>query len=69
MKHVKRVKGERFVYWQHEDMYLGYMEEFPDYWTQGKSLKELKENLNDLRKDLAGGAIPEVRRVAELRVS
>ena len=29
-------------------MWLGYLEEFPDYVTQGESLGELEENLRDL---------------------
>ena len=38
----------RYVYWQDEDMWLGYVEEFPDYMTQGASLEELQENLRDI---------------------
>ncbi len=49
-------------------MWLGYLEEFPDYMTQGETLDELKENLSDLYKDLTSGEIPGVRRVAELQV-
>ena len=49
-------------------MWLGYLEEFPDYLTQGESLAELEEHLRDLYRDLTSGAIPGVRRVAELSV-
>lgn len=59
----------RFTHWQDGDVWLGYLEEFPDYWTQGYSLHELKANLTDLYRDLAGGLIPHVRRVAELQVA
>ena len=31
----------RYVHWQRDDMWLGYLEEFPDYWTQGKSLDDM----------------------------
>ncbi len=48
----------RYVYWQDEDMWLGYLEEFPDYMTQGTSLEELQENLRDIYDDLTGGKIP-----------
>lgn len=58
----------RYIYWQDEDMWLGYLEEFPDYMTQGETLGELKENLKDLYKDLTSGSIPGVRRIAELQV-
>ena len=49
-------------------MWLGYLEEFPDYLTQGESLGELEENLRDLYRDLNSGEIPGARRVAELSV-
>ncbi len=61
-------KTIKFVYWQDGDMWLGYLEEYPDYMTQGVTLDELKENLKDLFKDLSSGAIPCVRKVAELEV-
>jgi len=58
----------RYVYWQDDDMWLGYLEGFPDYMTQGKSPEDLKEHLVDLYRDLTSGQIPCVRRVAELDV-
>ena len=63
------MKTMRYVYWQDEDMWLGYLEEFPDYLTQGESIEELQENLTDLYGDLTSGQIPGVRRVAELQVT
>jgi predicted RNase H-like HicB family nuclease len=59
----------RYVYWQADDLWLGYLEEFPDYWTQGESLEDLKEHLRDLHDDLSNDRIPEVRRTAELEVN
>ena len=53
----------RFVHWQDNGMWLGYLEEFPDYMTQGQTLEELQSNLRDLYKDLTSGVIPGVRRV------
>ncbi len=58
----------RFIYWQDNNMWLGYLEEYPDYMTQGETLDELKENLRDLFNDLSSGTIPCVRRVAQLEV-
>jgi hypothetical protein len=63
------MKAVRYVYWQDEDMWLGYVEDYPDYMTQGETLEELQENLKDLYSDLTGGQIPGVRRVAELRIA
>ncbi|TYP69459.1 MULTISPECIES: type II toxin-antitoxin system HicB family antitoxin [Nitrosomonas] len=49
-------------------MWLGYLDEFPDYMTQGESLEELKENLKDIYKELTDGHIPAVRHHAELNM-
>jgi predicted RNase H-like HicB family nuclease len=57
------------VYWECEDGWLGYLQEYPDYWTQGESLDDLKEHLKDLYKDVTSGEIPGIRRVEELVVS
>lgn len=58
----------RYIYWQDHGMWVGHLEEFPDYMTQGESFEELQENLRDLLRDLTGGEIPGVRRVAELSI-
>jgi predicted RNase H-like HicB family nuclease len=58
-----------YVYWQEEDAWLGYLEEFPDYWTQGESLDDLVEHLKELYLDLSSGEIPGIRRVGELTIS
>lgn len=48
-------------------MFLGYLEEFPDYVTQGKTLKELQVNLKDIFDEVTSGNIPGVRHVAEMQ--
>jgi len=63
------MKTIKYIYWQDEDMWLGYLEEYPDYWTQGKTIEELEENLRDIYQELTGGSIPYVRKVAELKVA
>lgn len=57
-----------FTYWRDGDWWLGYLDEFPDHWTQGESMEDLKTMLADLYKDLASGEIPGVRRRAELEL-
>ena len=59
----------KYIHWQDGDCWLGYLEEYPDYWTQGESLDDLLEHLRDLHDDLTGGQIPGTRKVGELVVS
>ena len=60
---------KKYVYWEDEGMWLGYLVEYPDYMTQGETLEELKDNLKDIYKELTSGSIPCARKVAELEVS
>jgi predicted RNase H-like HicB family nuclease len=59
----------KYTYWQDDDMWLGYLEEYADYMTQGENLEKLQENLKDIYLELISGTIPSVRHVAELAVS
>lgn len=59
---------QRYVYWQDGEYWLGYLEEFPDYMTQGMTLTELQENLRDIYAEVMSGNIPGVRHLAELEV-
>ena len=49
---------KKYIYWQDEDMWLGYLEEYPDYMTQGETIEELEGNLRDIYKELSDGNIP-----------
>ena len=62
-------KTEKYIYWQDGETWLGYLEEYPDYWTQRESEEQLRENLLDIYKDLTSGTIPNVRRRADLEVA
>ena len=63
------MERKKYVYWRDEDLWIGYLEEYPDYMTQGETLNELKENLIDIFKELSSGNIPNVRKVAELELA
>lgn len=58
-----------YTYWQDGEFFLGRLNEFPDYETQGFSKAELLENLKDLLAELESGQVPFVRRVEELIVA
>ena len=47
-----------FTYWQDNGMWLGYLDEFPDYMTQGTSLDDLKEHLVDIHNEVIAKKIP-----------
>lgn len=59
----------KIIYWEEEGAWLGYLAEFPDYWTQGETLDDLREHLRDLYADLSSGEIPGIRRAEELLLS
>jgi len=59
----------KYIYWKDGKFWLGYLEDYPDYMTQGTSLEELKINLKDIYSDLTSGQIPNVRKKGELEVA
>ena len=63
------MKQTGFVYWQDGEMWLGYLEELPDYVTQGETLADLEAHLRDIYEDVTSGKIPQARRRAELAVA
>jgi predicted RNase H-like HicB family nuclease len=56
----------KYVHWQEGDAWLGYLADYPDYWTQGDTLDDLLDHLRDLYQDLTSGEIPGIRKVGEL---
>ena len=59
----------KIVYWEDDGRWLGYLREFPDYWTQGDTLDDLEAHLRDLYVDLTSGVLTGIRRVADLAVA
>jgi len=58
-----------FTYWQEKDgKFLGYLNDYPDHWTQGESLEDLMEHLKDLHSTFTGDPIPGIKKTAELEV-
>lgn len=52
-----------YTYWQEPDgMWLGYMNDYPDYMTQGHTLVELQEMLRDVVSAVRDGALPDCSR-------
>ncbi len=63
------MQAVKIIVWEEDGAWLGYLQDYPDYWTQGETLDDLKTHLNDLYQDVAGGAIPGIRRVEEMVIS
>lgn len=55
-----------YTFWQDGEFFIGHLNEYPDYETQGYSKDELVENLKDLLVDLESKEVPYVRKVEEL---
>ena len=59
----------KFTYWQETDgKYLGYLNDYPDHWSQGESLDDLKEHLKDLHEEFSKGDLPGIKKVEEIEV-
>ena len=59
----------KIVCWEEDGSWVGYLQEFPDYWTQGDTQEDLESHLRDLYKDLTSDELPGIRRVADSPVA
>ncbi|MBM4017800.1 MAG: type II toxin-antitoxin system HicB family antitoxin [Planctomycetes bacterium] len=50
------------IYWKGKKFWLGKLKEHPQIMTQGRTLKELEENLRDAYKMMAISEVPERHR-------
>jgi len=63
------MKTIQYTFWQDGEFFLGYLNDFPEYETQGLSKEELLENLKDLIIDINSGEIPYIRKVEEMAIA
>ena len=59
----------KFTSWQDGDYFIGFLNDYPDYLTQGMNREELADNLKSLLIDLESNQIPYIRKVEELLVA
>ena len=58
-----------FTHWTEGDgKFLGYLNDYPDHWTQGDTFEDLQEHLRDLYTLFSGDPIQGIRKVSELEV-
>jgi predicted RNase H-like HicB family nuclease len=59
----------QITYWREPDgRFLGYLNDYPDHWTQGDDLEDLKEHLRDLFREFSKGDLPGIKKVEEIEV-
>lgn len=58
----------KITYWQDGKYWLGYINDYPEYVTQGLSLDELIENLKDIYNDITNDLIPGKRKTIEVEL-
>ena len=63
------MKTIKFTSWQDGEFFIGSLNEYPDYQTQGLNKEELVKNLKDLLIDLESGQVQYIRKVEELLVA
>ena len=59
----------KMVYWKGEKYWVGKLLEYPDIMTQGKTLKELEENMKEAYMLMTMEDVPEEHQVKELTLS
>jgi predicted RNase H-like HicB family nuclease len=59
----------KFTSWEDDPFFIGFLNEYPEYQTQGMTKEELIENLKDLLIDVESGQVPYIRKVEELLVA
>lgn len=63
------MKELKFTWWKTENFYLGYLNDYPDYMTQGVTKEELVDNLKSLLEDIESNEIPYIRKTETLMVA
>ena len=56
------------VYWKSEKFWLGKLKEHPEIMTQGRTLKELEDNLRDAFRMMVMDDVPEQHREKAIAV-
>lgn len=63
------MRSVKFTSWRDGDFFIGFLNEYPDYQTQGVTKEELTDNLKDLLIDIESGEVPYIHKVEELLVA
>ena len=58
-----------YTYYEYEGWYIGHLNDYPGYETQGQTLQELEEMLVSLYEDICSGTVPFIRHQGHIQVS
>jgi len=59
----------KMIYWKGKKFWVGKLLEYPDIMTQGKTLKELEENMKEAYMLMTMEDVPEEHKVRELTLA
>lgn len=60
----------KITHWREKDgKFLGFLNDYPDHWTQGENLDDLREHLRDLYQLFTSESIPGIRQQEELEMA
>jgi hypothetical protein len=57
-----------YTYYEYDGWYIGYLNDYPDYQTQGQTIEALEEMLASLYDDVRSGTIPYIRHPGKVKV-
>ena len=57
------------LYKEEKKWFVGHIQEYPEYESQGKTLDELKENLIEIYNDIRNGLVPDAKPFTILEVA
>lgn len=52
------MEKHKITYWKDGEFWLGYLNDYPEYMTQGESFEDLVEHLKDINNDIQEELVP-----------
>lgn len=62
------MKTVEYTFWQDDKFFIGFLNDFPDYETQGLSKEKLLENLKSLLEDIETKDTPYIIKFEEMAI-
>ena len=47
----------KYVFYQDGALFIGWLKDYPEYKTQGHSIEELMENVDEIFEEIVGGKV------------